>query len=120
SSGNISFNNPSAPGIHNFRIGSSEPTEHQPDPLRIAFLECQIAGLTSQYSSVIRENIDLRSENIDLRSQLSFSIQKNKDLQTQVAELQYQVDVQQIAISIPDKEFIKEFSSNNDQISADD
>ncbi|CAG8834359.1 3944_t:CDS:1, partial [Racocetra persica] len=39
SSGNISFNNPSAPGIHNFRIGSSEPTEYQPDSLRNAFLE---------------------------------------------------------------------------------
>ncbi|CAG8808709.1 20901_t:CDS:1 [Racocetra persica] len=106
SSANISFNNPSAPGIHNFRLGSSERTEHQSDPLRNAFLEYQ-------NSFVIQENNNLRS-------QLSSFIQEINNLRSQVTELQYQVEVQQVAITISNKEFIEEFSSNGDQISADD
>ncbi|CAG8688951.1 4172_t:CDS:1 [Racocetra persica] len=113
SSGNISFNNPSAPGTHNFRIGSSEPTERQPDHLRIAFLEYQIADLKFQNSFVTQENHNLRSQH-------SFFIQEINNLRSQVTELQYQVKVQQVAISISNKEFIEEFSFNSDQISADD
>ncbi|CAG8632566.1 14013_t:CDS:1 [Racocetra fulgida] len=113
SSANISFNNPSAPGTHNFRIGSSEPTEHQPDQLRVAFLEYQIADLKFQNSFVIQENNNLRS-------QLSSFIQEHNNLRSQVAALQDLVEVQQIAISISNKEFIEEFSFNSDQISADD
>ncbi|CAG8795958.1 25620_t:CDS:1, partial [Dentiscutata erythropus] len=60
-SSNISFNNQSAPDTHNFRTGPSEPTEHQPNPLQIAFLEYQIAELKLQHSFVIRENNNLRS-----------------------------------------------------------
>ncbi|CAG8633424.1 9890_t:CDS:1, partial [Dentiscutata heterogama] len=103
SSNNISFNNPSAPGTHTFRIGPSEPTEHQLNPLQIAFLEYQIAELKLQHSFVIQENNNLRS-------QLSFLIQENNNLRSQAAALQDQVEIQQVVIS--NKEFIGEFSLN--------
>ncbi|RIB15202.1 hypothetical protein C2G38_1597924 [Gigaspora rosea] len=69
-SGNISFNNPSAPGIHNFRISLSESTEQQPNPLRVAFLEYQIACLNSRLSSLTQENNNLRSEVATLKAQM--------------------------------------------------
>ncbi|CAG8762929.1 25457_t:CDS:1, partial [Dentiscutata erythropus] len=65
SSGNNSFNN----RIHNFRIGLSESTERQPNPLRIPFLEYRIADLTLQLSSVIQKNNDLTQENDNIRSE---------------------------------------------------
>ncbi|CAG8774036.1 15475_t:CDS:1 [Dentiscutata erythropus] len=104
SSGNISFNNPSAPGIHNFRIRLSEPTEHQPNPLRVAFLEYQNAGLTLQHSSVIQENNNLRSR-------LSFLIQEINNLRSEVTELKDQMKVQEAALSISNREF-EEFFLN--------
>ncbi|CAG8795875.1 6687_t:CDS:1 [Dentiscutata erythropus] len=70
SSGSNSFNNPSAPGIHNFRIGLSESTERQHNPLRIPFLEYRIADLTLQLSSAIQENNNLRSQVAALQDQL--------------------------------------------------
>ncbi|CAG8762925.1 25456_t:CDS:2, partial [Dentiscutata erythropus] len=103
SSSNISFNNPSAPGTHNFRIGPSEPTEHQPNPLQIAFLEYQFAELKLQHSLVVQENNNFRS-------QLSFLIQENSNLRSQAVALQVQVEIQQVVIS--NKDFIGEFSLN--------
>ncbi|CAG8571259.1 hypothetical protein C2G38_2192968 [Gigaspora rosea] len=102
SSGNISFNNPSAPGIHNFRISLSESTEQQPNSLRVAFLEYQIARLTLQHSSVIQENNNLYSR-------LTSLTQENDNLRSKVAALKDQMEIQEVALSISNKEFFEEF-----------
>ncbi|CAG8803068.1 1821_t:CDS:1 [Dentiscutata erythropus] len=106
SSGNISFNNPSAPGIHNFRIGLSESTEQQQNPLRAAFLENQISCLALQHYSVIQE----------LHSRLSSLTQENDNLRSEVAALKDQMKIkeehmkiQEVALSISNKEFFEYF-----------
>ncbi|CAG8532277.1 9603_t:CDS:1 [Dentiscutata heterogama] len=116
SSDDISFNNPSAPGIHNFRIGLSEPKEQQ-NPLRVAFLEYQISCLTLQHHSAIQENNSLHS-------QLSSLTQQNDNLRSEVAALKDQIKIkedqmkiQEVALSISNKEFFEEFFLN-DQSSA--
>ncbi|RIB15201.1 hypothetical protein C2G38_2143692 [Gigaspora rosea] len=103
-SGNISFNNPSAPGIHNFRISLSESTGQQPNSLRVAFLEYQIACLTLQHTSVIQ----------DLHSRLSSLTQENGNLRSKIAALKDQMEIQEVALSISNKEF---FEFLNEQFS---
>ncbi|CAG8700576.1 7159_t:CDS:1, partial [Scutellospora calospora] len=98
---------PSAPGTHNFRIGSSENfTQHQPDSLRVAFLEYQIAELKLQLSFFIQENHSHRSQVVALQFQIA-------KLQLQVTELQFQVEVQQVAMSISNEEFMNQISAND-------